>query len=170
MAFHNHNEDAAIKAICQTCHVHDHRPLTFPRGFLWGAASSAHQVEGNNTNSDWWAWEQGGGRVIGDDVSGLATDHYHRFEEDFDLAKKYCQNTHRLSIEWARIEPQPGRFSAREFDHYEQVLRALRKRRIKPMVTLHHFTNPQWFAARGGWERADAATLFARYAAVQHTR
>lgn len=163
MSLHNHDEDAAIKAICPTCHVHDHRPLKFPRGFLWGTGASAHQVEGNNTNNDWWAWEQEGGHIINNDVSNLATDQYHRFEEDFDLAKKYFQNTHRLSIEWSRIEPQPGRFNARAFDHYEQVLLALRKRHIKPMVTLHHFTNPQWFAARGGWERADAPALFARY-------
>lgn len=126
----------------------------FPKEFLWGSATSAYQVEGGNKNSDWEQWEPRAGR---------ACDHYNRFEEDFDIAASLNQNAHRLSIEWARIEPEKGRFDAGEVKHYRQVLRSLARRRMKPLVTLHHFTNPLWVAQRGGWENADTVGYFASY-------
>jgi beta-glucosidase len=132
----------------------------FPDGFLWGSATSAHQVEGNNAASDWWAWEQAR-RVK--DASGLACDHYRRFEEDFDLAVSLKHSAHRFSIEWARIEPEEGRWDDEALAHYAQVLRALRKRRLEPIVTLHHFTTPQWLTAKGGWTVPKAVDRFARY-------
>lgn len=143
---------------------HTHEPLRFPRGFLWGSATSAYQVEGNNAQSDWWEWEQKKGHVAHNERSRMACDHYNRYEEDFDLAKQYHQNSHRLSIEWSRIEPAPGEWNWEEVEHYRAVLRALKKRRISVMLTLHHFTNPLWFVALGGWEHPDAPRLFARYA------
>lgn len=144
---------------------HSHEPLKFPRGFLWGAATSAHQVEGNNRNNDWWAWEQRKGTVANGDHSGKASDHYNRFEEDFDLAQSIHHNAHRFSIEWSRIEPQEGKWDFDQVEHYRQVLKALRKRKIKSMVTLHHFTNPVWVAQKGGWVHRDTPRYFARYAA-----
>lgn len=132
----------------------------FPENFLWGAATSAHQVEGNNTQSDWWAWEQGGGGVA---PSGNACDHYVRYEHDFDLAYQLHHSAHRLSLEWSRIQPSSDIFSAEALHHYRQVILALRKRNIEPIVTLHHFTNPLWFAERGGWERRDAHSFFVQY-------
>ena len=99
----------------------------FPPGFLWGAATSSHQVEGNCTNNDWWAWEQAG-KVR--EPSGLACDHYHRFREDFDLARSLNHNAHRFSLEWSRIEPEEGRFSAEGIAHYREVLDALRERSL----------------------------------------
>jgi beta-glucosidase len=133
----------------------------FPEGFLWGAATSAHQVEGNNTNSDWWRAEQRG-RVPY--KSGRACDSYHRYEEDFDLAKSMHNNTHRFSLEWSRIEPEEGEFKKEEVEHYRAVIRAVKERGMEPFVTLHHFTNPVWFTDKGGWADKKAPEYFERYA------
>src|SRR5213594_2864937 len=100
---------------------------TFPPGFLWGAATSSHQVEGNCTNNDWWAWEQAG-RVA--EPSGGACDHFNRYCEDFDLARELGHNAHRFSLEWSRIEPEDGQFSDEGLAHYGQVIDALRERGI----------------------------------------
>jgi len=126
----------------------------FPRKFLWGSATSAYQVEGGNDNSDWEHWKV---------RAGGACDHYNRFEEDFDIAKNLNQNAHRLSVEWARIEPEKGKFDEREVEHYRQVLEALKKRKIRPLVTLHHFTNPVWVVDRGGWENPSTVGYFESY-------
>ncbi|MBI2411148.1 MAG: glycoside hydrolase family 1 protein [Candidatus Kerfeldbacteria bacterium] len=143
---------------------HSHESLRFPKGFLWGASTSAHQVEGGNIHNDWWAWEQKRGKIKNDDRSSKATDHYHRFEEDFDIAAASHHNAHRFSIEWSRIEPREREWNWEEVDHYRAVLKALKKRKIKTMVTLHHFTNPVWIAESGGWENHHTAAAFARYA------
>lgn len=133
----------------------------FPKGFFWGAATSSYQVEGGIENND-WAEAARLGRVP---VAGDACDHYNRFEEDFDIAKSLGHNAHRFSIEWSRIEPEEGKFDEKEIEHYRKVVRALRARGMEPFVTLWHFTNPLWFSESGGWARADAARLFARYTA-----
>jgi beta-glucosidase len=134
---------------------------TFPEGFLWGAATSSFQVEGGIKNMDWeTAAEKGRVPKI-----GLAADHYHRYEADFDIAKSLGHNAHRLSVEWVRIEPKEGVFDEAELEHYRNVLRALQARGIMPIVTLWHFTLPQWFADLGGFESPRAPELFARYAA-----
>ncbi|MBI4341201.1 MAG: glycoside hydrolase family 1 protein [Candidatus Omnitrophica bacterium] len=134
--------------------------FAFPKGFLWGAATSAHQVEGNNVHSDWWAWEQAG-RVK--EASGLACDHHRRFAEDFDLAVSLGHNAHRLSVEWARIEPEEGRWDEAALAHYVEVIRALRQRHLEPIVSLHHFSSPQWLTAQGGWTHPKVVEAFARY-------
>jgi beta-glucosidase len=136
------------------------RQYTFPAGFLWGTASSAHQVEGDNRASDWWEYEVGGRLPH---RSGEATGHFQSFEHDFDLARALHQNAHRFSIEWSRIEPVEGTWDDRAIEHYREVVAALRARGLEPVVTLHHFTNPSWFLRRGGWARRDSADLFARY-------
>ena len=132
----------------------------FPKGFLWGTSSAAHQVEGDNRNSDWWDWEQQPGRIAQGDTSAVACDHYHRYREDFALLRELNQNAHRLSIEWARIEPSEGVFDSRQIRHYRDVLGELREQGIAPMVTLHHFTNPMWFSRQGGWMARGAARAF----------
>lgn len=136
-----------------------------PKGFLWGAAISAHQSEGNNTNSDAWLAENITPTMF-KDRSGDACDSYHRYDEDFALAQSLGLNCYRLGIEWARIEPSEGHFSNAELDHYARVLTACRARGLAPVVTLNHFTVPLWFAKRGGFEAADAPELFARYCRV----
>ncbi|MAF81110.1 glycosyl transferase [bacterium] len=135
--------------------------------FLWGAATSAHQVEGNNVHSDWWDWEKSTNGVT---RSGVAADHYRHFAEDFALAKELGHNAHRLSLEWSRLEVEPGKWNERAISHYREVLLALREAGLTSFVTLHHFTNPQWFATQGGWLARSAPVRFARYAAMAADR
>jgi len=137
-----------------------HRARGFPDGFLWGTASAAHQVEGDNRNCDWWEFEQQPGRIANGDSSAVANDNYHRYREDFALLRELNQNAHRLSVEWSRIEPSPGEFDAHQIRHYRDVLGELREQGIQPMVTLHHFTSPRWFASKGGWSAKDSAHAF----------
>jgi len=143
--------------------MNDSSKRLFPAGFLWGTATSAHQVEGGNTNNDWWEWEQIAGHIRDGSTSQQACDHYHRYNEDWALARDLGQNAHRLSIEWSRIEPQEGVWSEAEIGHYRDVLLSLRSHSLEPMVTLHHFTNPRWFAGKGGWENPAAVRAFANY-------
>jgi beta-glucosidase len=128
--------------------------------FLWGCATSSHQVEGNNTANDWWEWEKEG-KVP--QASGAACNHYQLFRQDIDLMARLGHNAHRLSLEWSRFEPEENCWNDEAFRHYEEVLKELRARGIEPVVTLHHFTNPLWFMKRGGWLRDDAVFYFNRY-------
>jgi len=139
----------------------------FPDGFLWGASTSSHQVEGGNRWNDWWELEQSGRLPH---RSGEACRHYELYESDFDLARSLGHNAHRLSIDWSRIETKPGEWNEEALEHYAAVIAALRKRQIEPVVTLHHFTNPAWFAHRGGWLQDDSPDLFARYVDVVAAR
>ncbi|MFA5787883.1 MAG: family 1 glycosylhydrolase, partial [Actinomycetota bacterium] len=138
-------------------------PRVFPEGFLWGAAGCAHQTEGNNTNSDWWEHELAPGTNAAE-PSGNACDSYNRYEEDWRLAARSGQNSTRFSVEWARIEPEPGVFSSKEIDHYRDVIGSARDLGLKTCVTLHHFTVPTWFARGGGWGSGEAVQAFGRYA------
>ena len=135
--------------------------VVFPEGFLWGSSVSAHQTEGNNSNTDWWVWEQKGG---GKEPSGIACDSYNRYGNDIELVERLNQNAFRVSVEWARIEPKEGYFDQKEVEHYKNVLREIKKKGIKTFVTLHHFTNPLWFMEKGGWENPKAPKFFSRYA------
>lgn len=156
----------------------------FPHGFLWGAATSSHQVEGGTFNN-WSEWEKNNAERLakeagkkwqdwqqkrfpemfeaGNYISGKACDHYNRFEEDFDLAKEGGHNAHRFSIEWSRIEPEEGKFDEKEIEHYRKVLLALRERELEPFVTLWHWANPVWLEKKGGCENKKFPFYFARY-------
>jgi beta-glucosidase len=136
--------------------------MKFPHGFLWGAATAAHQVEGGNTNSDAWLLEHIDGTIYSE-PSGDACDHYHRYPEDIALLAGLGFNAYRFSIEWARIEPAEGEFSLAQLEHYRRMLAACHEHGLKPVVTLHHFTSPRWIAGRGGWESLQTAAFFARY-------
>jgi len=164
--------------------------LEFPDNFFWGAATSAHQVEGGNYN-DWSEWEKanaarlaavaakradwpdyilhppaGGPTPLQPEnyISGRACDHYNRFEQDFDIAKQLGHNAHRFSIEWSRIEPEEGKFNEAEIEHYRKVILALRERGLEPFVTLWHWTNPLWVLKFGGPESKKFPLYFSRYA------
>nr|AIN35077.1 beta-glucosidase [Streptomyces sp. GXT6] len=137
--------------------------LALPETFLMGAATSAHQVEGNNIGSDWWEIEHRPDTFVAQ-PSGDAADSYHRWPEDMDLLAGLGFNAYRFSIEWARIEPEPGRISRAALAHYRAMVRGALERGLTPLVTLHHFTCPRWFSARGGWLAPDAAETFTAYA------
>ncbi|MBI2450798.1 MAG: glycoside hydrolase family 1 protein [Parcubacteria group bacterium] len=165
--------------------------LIFPENFYWGAATSAHQVEGGNKN-DWTEWEFKNAQRLAKSahkknwpdyianptngefnplqkenyVSGWAVDHYNRFEEDFEIAKNLGHNAHRFSIEWSRIEPEQGKFNEKEIEHYRKVIEALKNRGLEPFVTLWHWTNPLWLSEIGGPKNKKFAFYFARYAQV----
>ena len=136
-------------------------PKTFPDSFLFGAATSSHQVEGDNRWNDWWEYEQAGLLPF---ESGRSCDHYRRYAEDFDLAHSWGHNCHRLSVEWSRVEPREDEWDEEAVAHYADVFNALRQRGLVPIVTLNHFTLPAWFLKRGGWTANDAPTIFARFA------
>lgn len=141
----------------------------FSANFLWGASTAAHQVEGNNLNSDWWQIEQG---PYGLERSGDANDSYHRYEEDMRLLANAGLNAYRFSIEWARIEPSPGNFSRAELAHYRRMIETAQNLGLTPVITLHHFTHPVWFEQQGAWLGEGAVEAFARYvrfaAAILH--
>jgi beta-glucosidase len=137
--------------------------MTFPSGFLWGTATSAHQTEGANYNTDWWGFEHAG-RTRSKESSGDACDSWNRWREDLDLVASFGLNTYRFSVEWARIEPAPGEWSLAALDHYRAIAEGCRERGINPLVTLHHFTTPLWMAAEGGWESPQIIDRFASYA------
>jgi beta-glucosidase len=133
----------------------------FPAGFLWGSATAAHQVEGNNTNNDWWALEQEQGRILNGDKSGKACDWWGgRWREDMDRAQDTWQNAHRFSVEWSRIQPEIDRWDEAALDRYRDMLIGMRERNITPMITLHHFSTPIWLAEMGGWENEEIVPLF----------
>ena len=134
----------------------------FPAGFLFGTAQSAHQVEGGNINSDWWAWEHAPGTPCVE-PSGAACDVYHRYRDDIALMAELGLNALRFGIEWARIEPEEGEFSRAALDHYHRVLVSCREHGLAPIVTFHHFTLPRWLQARGGFLFEGFAALFERY-------
>jgi beta-glucosidase len=135
----------------------------FPDGFLWGTATAAHQVEGDNTESDIWLMEQVPGTMFVE-PSGNACEHYQRYPEDIALLAGLGFNSYRFSVEWARIEPSEGEFSDTVLQHYSAMVDCCLSHGLKPFVTLHHFTSPRWLMRRGGWEGVDTPTLFARYA------
>jgi len=134
--------------------------IKLPDDFLWGAATSGHQVEGNNYSNDWWEWEMEGKTQS----SGAACDHYRKFKEDFLLAKELGHNAHRLSLEWSRLEKEENVWDKSEWDHYKTVLDELNKLRITPIVTLNHFTIPLWFKKKGAWLNEESVNIFARFA------
>ncbi len=138
------------------------QPLAFPDGFLWGVATASHQYEGGNTNNQWYAWEQAGHIKTGE-ACGRACDWWENAERDFDLAARMRLNALRLSLEWSRIEPQPGEWNDAALARYRQMLQGLRQRGLEPLLTLHHFTHPIWFEERGAFLAPDAVRLFTRY-------
>jgi len=133
----------------------------FPKGFLWGTATAAHQVEGGNTNNNWFRWEQEG-HTAGQ--SGLASDWWGgRWQEDMDHAAADGQNAHRLSVEWSRIQPEPDRWDEEALERYRAILRGLRERGMTAMVTLHHFTDPLWLGSISAWETPAIVPLFEEF-------
>ena len=138
--------------------------IHFPHGFLWGTATSAYQVEGNNTLNNWSVWEGEPGHILHEHKSGAACDWWGgRWREDFDRAAETGQNAHRLSIEWSRVQPYPERWDEDTLNRYREMVRGLYERGMTPLVTLHHFTDPLWLSESGGWENPAVAEHFEKY-------
>lgn len=163
-------------------------PKKLPNDFLWGAATAAHQVEGHQ-NNNWSVWEASVADKLAADaekrlasevpdwaaiaseasdpknyISGDAVDHWNRYEEDFDIMKSLGLNAYRFSVEWSRVEPEPGKYDASALAHYLAMVKALKVRGITPLVTLHHFTDPIWLEDHGGWHGRQVASRFASFA------
>jgi beta-glucosidase len=166
----------------------DKKPsLHFPKRFLWGASTAAHQVEGG-THNQWTEWELENAKSLAtaaeyhyhdldswdfiekqakspdNYVSGEAADHYNRYEEDFDILTKLNMNAYRFSVEWSRIEPEEDAWNVEAIEHYKQYIAALKKRDIEPVITLFHFTLPIWFTAKGGFTKRANVKYFVRFA------
>ena len=135
----------------------------FPKEFEWCVATAGHQIEGDNIHSDWWQWEKTPGHIHNNEKSGKASYHMDRLQEDVNLMASIHVKTYRFSIEWSRIEPQQGQFDEKAIAHYKKEIALLKKKNIKPMVTLHHFVQPHWFTSSGGWERPDSPEIFLKY-------
>jgi beta-glucosidase len=138
--------------------------LTFPDGFLWGAATAAHQVEGDNTASDWWEWETADAPEVPlAEASGIACDHFRRYRDDIALLADLGLNAYRFSVEWARVEPRAGDFDEAALAHYSDAVEACLQHGVTPIVTLQHFTLPAWVAHAGSWLNPEMTDWFARY-------
>ena len=140
----------------------------FPPGFRWCTATSAHQIEGGNTESDWWDWEQVPGHIKGDEKSGAAAGHWDRLAEDTLLLHNLNATDYRMGIEWAKIEPREGEYDLAALTHYALELTLLRAAGITPIVTLSHFSIPRWFLARGGWAWDGAPEAFRKFTALSY--
>lgn len=134
----------------------------FPKEFLLGTSTAAHQVEGNNIHNDNWAQEHMPHSNY-PEPSGIACDEYNRYEEDIKLMEKVGYNAYRFSLEWARIEPEEGCFNEEEIEHYRREIRCCKEHGITPLVTLFHFTSPVWLIQKGGWEAESTVYYFERY-------
>lgn len=146
-------------------------PLTgLPRTFLLGTATAAHQVEGGNVHNDWAAFEAEPGRIKNGEKSGRACDSWNLLDEDIALLRELGATSYRFSIEWSRIEPTEGQFDEAAWTHYQVQLQKLKAAGIVPMVTLLHFTLPQWLAQRGGLIAPDFPQRFARFVTEAVTR
>jgi len=132
----------------------------FPNNFLWGVATSSYQIEGNNSNSDWWQWEEKGKTK---DKSGKTCDYWNRWKTDHDLLSELSVNSFRLSLEWSRIEPEEGKFSEEAIGRYREILTDLKNRNIKTVVTFWHWTSPNWFQEKYGLHKKESVEVFARY-------
>lgn len=145
--------------------------MSFPNNFFWGAATAAHQVEGDNLNN-WTIWEKENAERLAkrsgdnpsDHISGKAANHYSLFKEDLALAKSLNLNAYRFSIEWSRIEPEKGKFNQKEIEHYQKVIAECQVLGIEPFVTMWHWTLPLWFEKEGGWKNPQASKYFLNFA------
>lgn len=137
--------------------------------FMWGVSSAGYQSEGNEFNSQWYAWEQAGKTTH---KAGKAVDFYHRYEEDILLAKAMGVNSFRLSVEWSRIEPKPGQIDQVQLAYYKNLVQTVRKHGMEPLVTLVHFTYPHWLDfdtdhdGVTGWEDPDTVDAYLNYSAL----
>lgn len=158
----------------------------FPKGFFWGASTASHQVEGGNHNQ-WTVWELANAKDLAQTahqrlswlptweeikdqaedpenyVSGKGVDHFRRYKEDFQIAKSLNLNSFRFGIEWARIEPEEGKWDEAAIQHYKEYIAELRAMRLEPFLNIWHWTLPVWFAEKGGFKHRRNIRYFERF-------
>ncbi len=141
------------------------KEFNLPKDFLLGSATAASQIEGNDYNTNWYHWYEQG-MIENNDNPFIASDHFHHLKEDLAILKELNQDVYRMSIEWSRIEPREGEWSVEGLKYYRREIKALLKAGIKPLVTLHHFSHPQWFEEKGQWTSDEAVRYFLRFVKV----
>ena len=151
-------------------HAHASEWVSFPENFHWCVATSSHQIEGYNSNSDWWDWEQQAGHIRNSEISGAATDHWNRVGEDIALMTELGVDTYRFSVEWAKIEPQEGEYDWNAINHYRAEVAALQANGIEPLITLQHFTLPRWVRQKGAWEWSGMSKAFKSFTQIVYTQ
>ena len=149
--------------------------IYFPNNFMWGTATAAHQVEGNNTNNNWYNWEHqkdsnGKSRIHNNDKSGIAANHWNLYKNDIGLMKNLGVKYYRFSVEWSKIEPEIGVIDKNALDHYRNVCIALIDSGLTPVITLHHFTHPMWFENLGGFEKEENIKYFIQFSEIVFNR
>jgi beta-glucosidase len=142
--------------------------LNFPKNFLWGTATAAHQVEGSHTNSNWSWWEtqkdeNNKPRIDNNEKAGIAVDHWNLYPQDIQLMKELGTNSYRFSLSWSKIMPKPHVFDYSALQHYSNVIDSLIANGIEPMITLHHFEEPLWFTQKGGFEKEENIAYFLEF-------
>ncbi|WP_206789984.1 GH1 family beta-glucosidase [Amycolatopsis sp. MtRt-6] len=147
--------------------------MTFPAGFLWGAATASYQVEGAVSEggrgpSIWDTFAAADGKVLGGATGDVACDHYHRYPEDIGLLADLGLNAYRFSVAWPRVMPDGRTTSAAGLAFYDRLVDELLSRGVLPVLTLYHWDLPQALEDAGGWPSRDTASRFADYAAVVH--
>jgi beta-glucosidase len=138
------------------------KEFKFKENFMFGVATASTQIEGGDKNNSWVKWCEEG-HIIDSSTCMTACDHWKRVEEDIELLKILNVNTHRMSLEWSRVEPKCGLFSFEAINHYRKEIQLLLDNNITPLITLHHFSDPQWFLDIGGWTKSDNVELFITY-------
>lgn len=157
-----HSTPAVINVLADENFKKDFPPVNFPENFIWGTASSAYQVAGANSKSDWWEWE----KTRDSTRVNEATDDYHIhrwYERDFAISGSLGFPYHRFSVDWSQIEPEKGKWDGKEIDHYKKILARMKKHGIEPVICLNHFVLPKWFADEGGWTNPNSPAYFTRF-------
>lgn len=132
-----------------------------PPGFLWGVSVAGHQVDGNDTSSNWARWAAQGRTA---EHPGRAVDFWHRYDGDFAMARQTMGvNAFRLSVEWSRLEPVKGHWDERAAAHYRNMFASARRHGLTPIITLSHWTMPAWVDDEGGWANREVVARFGRY-------
>jgi beta-glucosidase len=144
--------------------------VQFPQNFIWGTATAAHQIEGNNENTNWGEWEKQPGKIKDGSNAIKAVDGWNRAKEDIKLMKDLGVNSYRFSVAWNKIEPEKGKINEAALKHYDEFINELIANKIEPMITLHHFTHPLWFEQLGAFEKQENIKHFVEFSKLVFTR
>ncbi len=148
----------------------DTSQTTFPKDFIWGTATAAHQIEGNNENTNWGEWEKDTTHIKDKSNAKIAVDGWNRAKDDIKLMKDLGVNSYRFSLAWNKIEPENDKFDETSLRHYDDLINDLKANNIEPMITLHHFTHPQWFEQLGAFEREENIKHFVEFSKLVFAR